>query len=211
MVLNAATFGNARPILESPIDEVWEDFEYNVRSTLDMTHHFYHQEQAGALGKRKFLVHVSSAAAYMWSTMNPQRPAYGLTKNASLCLLQQIAKDTKVTDMQIVSFHPGGVLTQPGRRIGLREDMGFMFDHEDLPGSMGVWSASTEAEFLHGRFVWSNWDMGEIKNGSVGKQISEDEHFLKVGIEGLTERWADNMTGWYGSIDPSFLPKEGEV
>jgi hypothetical protein len=30
--------------------------------------------------------------------------------------------------------------------------------------------------------------MDEVKNGVVGKQIQEDEHFLKVGIEGLTEK-----------------------
>lgn len=54
---------------------------------------------------------------------------------------------------------------------------------------MAVWSASAEAEFLHGRFVWTNWDVEEIKNGEIGKQIAEDEHFLKAGIEGLTEKW----------------------
>lgn len=51
-----------------------------------------------------------------------------------------------------------------------------------------MWAASPEATFLHGRFVWANWDVEELKNGVVGKQILEDEHFLKVGIEGLTEK-----------------------
>jgi hypothetical protein len=58
----------------------------------------------------------------------------------------------------------------------------------NLPGNFAVWAASPEATFLHGRFVWANWDVEELKNGVVGKRISEDEHFLKVGIEGLTEK-----------------------
>jgi hypothetical protein len=57
-----------------------------------------------------------------------------------------------------------------------------------LPGNFAVWAASPEATFLHGRFVWANWDVEELKHGTVGKQIQEDEHFLKVGIEGLTEK-----------------------
>jgi hypothetical protein len=52
-----------------------------------------------------------------------------MTKNAGTLLLQQIAKDTNVKDLQIVSFHPGGVLTDMGRSLGITEDSGFPFDH----------------------------------------------------------------------------------
>lgn len=60
--------------------------------------------------------------------MAPERPSYGLTKNAATLLIQQIAKDTKVNDMQMISFHPGGVLTDMVRQSGVREDMGIPFD-----------------------------------------------------------------------------------
>lgn len=77
----------------------------------------------------KFLVNLSSTVTYMWSTMAPERPTYGLTKSAGTLLLQQIAKDTKVEDMQIVSFHPGGVLTDMARKAGYDENSGIPFDH----------------------------------------------------------------------------------
>lgn len=64
--------------------------------------------------------------------MAPERPSYGLTKSASTLLLQQIAKDTPVDQMQIVSFHPGGVLTDMARRAGFNEDMGIPFDNGKL-------------------------------------------------------------------------------
>ncbi|KAI9150528.1 Short chain dehydrogenase citE [Paramyrothecium foliicola] len=185
LVLNAAAFGKGAPILESDLEQTWSDFETNVRGPLGMTLHFYKQTTGSG---KKFLVNVSTIAAYMWTTMGPERPTYGLTKNAGTALMQQIAKDTKVSDMQVVSFHPGGVLTESARKSGVDENSGFRFDDENLPGHFAVWAASPEAAFLHGRFVWANWDMEEIKNGVVGQQIQEDEHFLKVGIEGLTEK-----------------------
>ncbi|KAJ4148953.1 hypothetical protein NW754_000389 [Fusarium falciforme] len=186
LVLNAAANGASAPILKSGRDSVWADFETTVRSALDLTERFYKQTAKGA-DSRKFVVNVSSTVSYMWSTMAPERPSYGLTKSASTLLLQQIAKDTAVDDMQIVSFHPGGVLTDMARRAGYDGDMGIPFDDENLPGNFAVWAASREAEYLHGRFVWANWDVDEVKNGVVGKQIREDPHFLKVGVEGLTE------------------------
>ena len=42
--------------------------------------------------------------------------------------MQQIAKDTDHNDMQIVSFHPGGVRTEAARNIGVPEDL---YDWDD--------------------------------------------------------------------------------
>lgn len=58
---------------------------------------------------------------------------------------------------------------------------------ENLSGNFAVWAASPEATFLHGRFVWANWDVLEMKD-IIGPRVKEDEHFLKVGIEGLSEK-----------------------
>ncbi|KAF5540856.1 peroxisomal short-chain alcohol dehydrogenase [Fusarium mexicanum] len=187
LVLNAASYGATETILDGGLSKVWGDFESNVRSTLDMTERFYKQTTTTP-GETKFLVNISTCAAYMWSTMGPDRPTYGLTKSASTLLLQQIAQDTKSTDMQVVSFHPGGVLTDSAKRVGGDNLKGLVFDDENLPGHFSVWAASPEASFLHGRFVWANWDVDELKTGPVREQIDSDEHFLKVGMEGLSEK-----------------------
>lgn len=73
-------------------------------------------------------MYLSTIAGYMWQSMAPERPSYGITKNAATLLVQQIAKDTDVNDMQIVSFHPGGVLTDMARKSGASEDLGIPFD-----------------------------------------------------------------------------------
>jgi hypothetical protein len=56
---------------------------------------------------------------------------------------------------------------------------------ENLPGHFAVWAASPEAQFLHGRFVWCNWDITELSTGEVRKMIDSDPWFLKVGVKGL--------------------------
>ncbi|KAF5006794.1 hypothetical protein FDECE_6849 [Fusarium decemcellulare] len=139
-------------------------------------------------GFSKFWVNISTCAAYMWTTMGPDRPTYGLTKNASTLLLQQIAKDTDAADMQVISFHPGGILTDSAKKLGGDAIKGLVFDDENLPGHFAVWAANPEARFLHGRFVWANWDIEELQSGPIRQQIDQDEHFLKVGVEGLSEK-----------------------
>ncbi|KAM0254707.1 hypothetical protein ACHAQJ_006488 [Trichoderma viride] len=200
LVLNAASHGAASPILTSGFHNVWADYEANVRSALDLTERFYKQTSTKAAESRKFLINVSSVASYMWKTMAGERPSYGMTKNASTLLVQQIAQDTAVNDMQVVSFHPGGVLTDMARSSGASEDMGIPFDDPNLPGQFAVWAASREAEYLHGRFVWANWDVDEVK-AVLGKQISEEPNFLKVGMEGLSESLPNPM------VPPEVLQK----
>ena len=56
----------------------------------------------------------------------------------------------------------------------------------NLPGSFAVWCASPEATFLHGRFLWSAWDVDELSQGQLRKKIDEDVRFLRVGVHGLT-------------------------
>ncbi|KAM0294384.1 hypothetical protein ACHAPM_011276 [Fusarium culmorum] len=185
LVLNAAAYGAIEPILTGGLNKVWGDFESNVRSTVDMTERFYKQKLDT---KAKFLVNISTCAMYMWTTMGGERPTYGLTKNTSTLLLQQIAKDTDPTDMQVVSFHPGGILTESSKALGGDAIKDLVFDDENLPGHFAVWAASPEARFLHGRFVWANWDVEELRDGPVREQIDQDEHFLKVGVEGLSEK-----------------------
>jgi hypothetical protein len=61
--------------------------------------------------------------------MGPERPTYGLTKNAGTALIQQIAKDTSADEMQMISFHPGGILTEASRAHGYVPDGEIKFDH----------------------------------------------------------------------------------
>ncbi len=56
-----------------------------------------------------------------------------------------------------------------------------------LPADFSVWAASAEASWLHGHFVWAHWDVNELKaDKEFMKRLSEENGFLKVGVQGLT-------------------------
>lgn len=52
LVLNAAARGEALPILENGLQNVWADYEANVRSALDFTERFYKQTGKGVESRK---------------------------------------------------------------------------------------------------------------------------------------------------------------
>lgn len=54
-------------------------------------------------------------------------------------------------------------------------------DLVSLPASFGVWLASPEAKFLKSKFLWSNWDVDELKARS--KEIEAGQQF-NIGLVG---------------------------
>jgi hypothetical protein len=50
-----------------------------------------------------------------------------------------------------------------------------------LPGAFCVWLASPESEFLRGRFLFSNWDVVEMK---AREQEIMDKDLLVLGLNG---------------------------
>lgn len=50
-----------------------------------------------------------------------------------------------------------------------------------LPASFSVWLASPEASFLKGKFLWTNWDVDELK--AKAKEIEESNQ-LSIGLGG---------------------------
>lgn len=51
----------------------------------------------------------------------------------------------------------------------------------ELPANFAVWAASPEAKFLHGKFVWANWDVEELK--AMAKEIEGTSKFT-LGLLG---------------------------
>jgi len=50
-----------------------------------------------------------------------------------------------------------------------------------LPGHFAVWLASREADFLHGSFVWAQWDVDEMIE-LFPKRIEDEHYFLKIAL-----------------------------
>jgi hypothetical protein len=63
------------------------------------------------------------------------------------------------------------------------------FDLVSLPASFNVWLASPEAHFLKGKFLWTNWDVDELK--AQAKEIEAGTR-LSIGLGG----WPFDIAGW---------------
>ncbi|KAH6977523.1 putative short-chain dehydrogenase [Ilyonectria sp. MPI-CAGE-AT-0026] len=182
LVLNAVKISYQKPILDVGTEGIWKDYDMNLRAQLQMTEKFYKQKKQGAPGP-KHLINVSTFAIHDW-TVEARTPGYGLTKNAAALAMQLIAQDVPPEKMQIINMNPGGVFTQNAKDAGYLEDS-YQWNSPDLPGQFSVWLASPEAKFLHGRFVWTEWDIEGLMKGELRDRIDGDPFYLKIGIRGL--------------------------
>ena len=64
-----------------------------------------------------------------------------------------------------------------------------------LPASSNVWLASPEARFLKGKFLWTNWDIDELK--AKAKEIEVGTK-LSIGLVG----WPFEDGNWKPSWNP---------
>ncbi|KAK4063470.1 uncharacterized protein Triagg1_9347 [Trichoderma aggressivum f. europaeum] len=165
LVLNAAVTGNSleRSLWARGWESTWEQFVVHVRS--------------------RYLVNVATSAIHDWDA-GVNTKSYALTKNSGVLLLQQLARDSPVSKMQIVSFHPGAILSPGAKNAGATERT-LDWDDISLPSSVAIWAASDEAAFLHGRFIWSAWDVEELRSGPLRERIEQDEQYLRIGVHGV--------------------------
>lgn len=63
---------------------------------------------------------------------------------------------------------------------------GVPFDEASLPGNFFVWAATKKASFLHGRFLWTNWDVEELM--SMKDKFEADQGFLRPGLQGAASQ-----------------------
>ncbi|KAH7237269.1 hypothetical protein B0J15DRAFT_598555 [Fusarium solani] len=152
----------------------------NIHIPLYIVERFYKQPQHSS---QKFLIFVSSQDIHRWDSAS-QMPGYQLTKNSFTCVLQQIARDTAEEKLRVISFHPSVVFTEAAQKAGYTEET-LPWTDSNIPGGFAVWAASPEAQFLHGRFVWSTWDVNDLASGEIRSQIDADPWLLKVGVKGL--------------------------
>ncbi|KAI0449729.1 NAD(P)-binding protein [Xylaria acuta] len=161
--------------------EVFADYTTNVGANLQFVDHFYHQKKRNP-SKKLVLLNVSTFSIHDFE-INKATPSYGLTKNAAALAMQLIALEVPANDMQVHSFHPGFIYTFSARELGYTDRS--LFHHDDLPAHYAVWAASDEAAFLHGRYTWAEWDIGELSSGEIRKRIDDDSKYLRIGVSGL--------------------------
>ncbi|KAF5338824.1 hypothetical protein D9758_012088 [Tetrapyrgos nigripes] len=181
LVLNAAYRYKrlGTDVLNMDIRELEEAFEINVAGNFLMAQNFIKQSLR-SVGQQLNLVNVSSASIQIYGANAPVE--YTVTKSAFTQIIGRLADQLAVTDVQIVSFHPGLLYAEEAAKRWEKSSRNW--DEMALPGDFSVWAASPESSWLHGRYVWAHWDVEELKV-NISKRLEEERGFLKVGVEGL--------------------------
>ncbi|KIK50246.1 hypothetical protein GYMLUDRAFT_183035 [Collybiopsis luxurians FD-317 M1] len=182
LVLNAAYRYKrlGTDVLNMDVRELDESFRINVAGNFLMVQKFIKQPRALGEKKRLNVVNVSSASIQIHGANAPVE--YTVTKSAFTQIMGRLADQVPVTDVQIVSFHPGLLYAEEAAKRWEKSSRNW--DEMALPADFSVWAASSEASWLHGRYVWAHWDVEELKE-NISKRVEEERGFLKVGVEGL--------------------------
>lgn len=179
LVLNASASDNINEL--DPL-EVARFFQANVIAKLHILHRFQNQKH-GPSARPMVLIDISSAAlqAYPHPRLALGYPSTKAGFSNYLCHLADIVPEPS---MRIISLHPGVVYTSAIERAsgGRGRDLP-IWDDPSLAAHMALWLSSPAAAFLHGRFIWANWDADELV--ARREEILSDHGFLKVGITGV--------------------------
>jgi NAD(P)-dependent dehydrogenase (short-subunit alcohol dehydrogenase family) len=157
-VHNAGYLPDAVTLTGADTDDWWKGFETNVKFPHIFAKHFLSKCRPNAT-----FISLSSAVLHFPAPMMTGLSSYSAAKLAVLKLNEYLS--TENPTLRVFNVHPGSIETPMyekhwSTRGGI--DAGPERDDPALSGDFMVWLATPEADFLRGRFVWANWDVGEM-------------------------------------------------
>lgn len=184
LVNNSGYINTLSLIADAVIEDWWRCFEVNVKGSINVLKAFLSENTASPHAS---VINVSTAS--MHTILAGQTP-YGSSKLAAVRLFEVLQLEQP--QMQVISVHPGKVRTAMGLKpstsgqntssVPWDEGQQLVFPPRqyqymmpeaatnwvltivELSAGFIVWAASPEAQFLKGRFVWANWDIGQLKD-----------------------------------------------
>jgi NAD(P)-dependent dehydrogenase (short-subunit alcohol dehydrogenase family) len=173
LVLCAAVIHRRANAADMTVQEMLDTFDTNVVSTFNITKTYVNMPSPAP--EQKTVISISSAALQVSSTL---RVGYGSSKAAAVCVLQHFASEQVVNGTRIFSLHPGSFYTPAVARHFKKDAL--QWDNIDLPAHFALWLAGPESGFLHGKYVWANWDVDELI--ALKEKFLNDKTFLTVGL-----------------------------
>ncbi|KAF2730959.1 NAD(P)-binding protein [Polyplosphaeria fusca] len=188
LVLNAGRIIAPESIEQCDVEEWWSVLETNVKGTMHTLSAFLPSANANASIDTKPTILGVSAGTITLPTSAPPNigaSAYNASKTANVKILEHLA--TERQDLHVVNVHPGVVATDLMKLSGMvgkndeevesAKKAGFV-DDASLPADFLVWASTRDAAFLHGKFVFANWDVEQLKNRA--KEIGASDVLTNV-------------------------------
>nr|WAU16871.1 BTG11 [Cercospora sp. JNU001] len=177
LVICAAVAHPAVPALGLFASDLREAYETNCFAPFDLVKAFL-SSKSNTPARSRTIINISSASLQVSHT---RRSGYASSKAAFAQLLQHLASENALhgsdRKTKIHSFHPGAFYS-PAVANHFPSDT--VWDDLALPGDFAVWLAGSQSDFLHGRFVWANWDVEEMM--TLKERLLRDRSFLTVGL-----------------------------
>ncbi|PVH80795.1 NAD(P)-binding protein [Cadophora sp. DSE1049] len=181
LVANAGYLNRPSSILDADSDNWWTHLEVNVRGTFNTIRAFMPFSRSevvnGATLSKATILNISSGSGHL-PTIKPLggMSAYAASKIAGAKMIEYLGSE--VPGLKVVNVQPGSIASE----MSSAKDGEFVYDDPKLPGDFCVWLASSEADFLHGRFVWVNWDVDELKARAAEIESKPEE--LTMALQG---------------------------
>ncbi|KAI7207062.1 hypothetical protein KC343_g2693 [Hortaea werneckii] len=174
LVLNAAYIHDFGPTVELPEDQMQASFDMNVIAQWKLVKAFMGLPMPSS--GTKTVINISTAGIHL---ALPHQAAYIASKTAFAQLCQQLATEhTPKEGFRIFSMHPGAIYTPAVAKNMGRDD--FPWEDVNLPADFCLWLASGQADFLHGKFVWAQWDVDELI--ALKSKIVREQSFLQMSL-----------------------------
>ncbi|KAG4441698.1 hypothetical protein IFR05_002832 [Cadophora sp. M221] len=185
LVSNAAMIGPQDPVKDVDADQFLEAINLNLKGSLNVAQAFLSHAASDAV-----VIEINSSVAHI--NFGPGFASYSVAKLAVFRLWDSVAFANP--NLSVFHVQPGVVDTDMNKEAGGVAAVGFE-DDVSLPASFNVWLASPEARFLKGKFLWSNWDVDELKARS--KEIEAGQQF-NIGLVGwpFSEKDAGFKVTW---------------
>ena len=144
------------PVAKSDISDFWKSYEVNVKGIAVMAKAFL---PTASPTYAAFLVMISAGSVFP-ASMLVGYAGYQAAKVAAAKTIEILAQENP--NVFFATVHPGMIETDGFRKSGYTKDM-VPVDDVKLPAGFCLWASLPQAKFLSGRFVWANWDVGELE------------------------------------------------
>jgi len=135
-------------------DGWWNTFEVNIRGIYNTLR----SSVTGLQASSGYFIAVSSVGAQL---RIPGASDYCISKHTINRLVEFIA--IEYPQIKTFSFHPGEILTEMQKYARGVNWSSIKYDSQQLPTATMLFLTSGRMDWLNGRFVSANWDLGEVE------------------------------------------------